>query len=471
MNKPKVSIVLPIWAPRGGNRHLLLGEAVRSVLAQTHHDWELIIIDDASEESFPVDLFGDPRIRTVRNPQRQGAAASRNLGRGLARGEWVAYLDSDAVWLPIFLETMVGELTQRCLNAGYCAVGVIRKNSIQHVRGDFPYNRELLARREPKTGMIPDTSGLVHRGSVKAVWDETLPRFQDWDFVLKLGGELGLLAHMPEVLAYTRVDSSNRISTQELSRAEIITRHGLRRRKIFGVGLPRSGTHTMEALFRRQGYTTRHGCGESGRPCQLESHLMAYYDSGRNAELGHRIAASYDDEYLAEVTVDNRLVHVLQYFVELHPDATFVLTYRLPYDWLRSIINYRVYQPPQVRRRAVELNRQLLAWVAPGNYPHTKHDAALARYDIPSVRELLTYWTAHVSAVESATADRNLVAVETKQILQVGEKVGIRLANYPLLERQEPSYESGLLDQVDLQYLDDVISELCSDKCLTLAAQ
>jgi glycosyltransferase involved in cell wall biosynthesis len=80
-----------------------VGEAIDSVLAQTHTDLELIVVDDGSTDSTPAILAAraarDPRIRVVRQPNA-GPGAARNRGLALARGEWVFVLDADDLMLP-----------------------------------------------------------------------------------------------------------------------------------------------------------------------------------------------------------------------------------------------------------------------------------------------------------------------------------------------------------------------------------
>jgi len=94
---PLLSVVIPTW-----NRAQLVGDAIRSVLAQREGLVEAIVVDDASTDS-TIELleteFGD-RIRLLRLEHRRGSGGARNAGARLARGEFVAFLDSDDVWLP-----------------------------------------------------------------------------------------------------------------------------------------------------------------------------------------------------------------------------------------------------------------------------------------------------------------------------------------------------------------------------------
>ena len=110
MNKlcrPKVSVIVPTH-----NRASMLPRAVDSVLAQTFTDFELIIVDDASEDETPEVVAGmtDPRIRPFRHSHNRKLAATRNTGIANARGEYVAFLDDDDEFLPTKLERQVEAL-------------------------------------------------------------------------------------------------------------------------------------------------------------------------------------------------------------------------------------------------------------------------------------------------------------------------------------------------------------------------
>lgn len=91
----QVSVVMPAF-----NASLFISEAIRSVLSQTYSNLELIIIDDCSTDNTVkiVETFTDPRIRLIRNSKNSGISVSRNKGINSAKGEWIAFLDSDDIW-------------------------------------------------------------------------------------------------------------------------------------------------------------------------------------------------------------------------------------------------------------------------------------------------------------------------------------------------------------------------------------
>lgn len=80
---PTVSVVIPTY-----NRAHLLGRAIQSVLNQTYHDFEIIVVDDGSTDNTEkvVKSFNDPRIHYIRHDQNRGGSAARNTGIKMARG-------------------------------------------------------------------------------------------------------------------------------------------------------------------------------------------------------------------------------------------------------------------------------------------------------------------------------------------------------------------------------------------------
>ncbi len=103
----KVSVVMPVY-----NVEKFVAQAIRSVLAQSHQDFELIIVDDCSPDG-SMDIcrrFLDPRIRLLSHRRNRGLAGARNTGVRHARGDLVAFLDSDDLWHPDKLRQHVDHL-------------------------------------------------------------------------------------------------------------------------------------------------------------------------------------------------------------------------------------------------------------------------------------------------------------------------------------------------------------------------
>lgn len=99
-----VSIITPSY-----NTARFLQETIECVLAQTYANWEMLIVDDCStdETDDVVASFTDERIRFFKNDRNRGAAYSRNFALREARGRWIAFLDSDDLWMPDKLEKQI----------------------------------------------------------------------------------------------------------------------------------------------------------------------------------------------------------------------------------------------------------------------------------------------------------------------------------------------------------------------------
>ncbi len=100
-----VSIIMPSY-----NTAEYISESINSVIAQTYKNWELIIVDDCSTDNTDeaVSVFlNDTRIHYLKNEKNSGAALSRNRALREAKGRWIAFLDSDDLWLPEKLEKQI----------------------------------------------------------------------------------------------------------------------------------------------------------------------------------------------------------------------------------------------------------------------------------------------------------------------------------------------------------------------------
>lgn len=110
------SIVMPSY-----NCARFIADSIKSVIAQTYTDWELIIVDDCSTDDTEaiVASFCDDRIRYIRNEKNSGAAISRNRALREAKGRWIAFLDSDDLWLPEKLEKQIGFMMENGYSFSY----------------------------------------------------------------------------------------------------------------------------------------------------------------------------------------------------------------------------------------------------------------------------------------------------------------------------------------------------------------
>lgn len=100
--KPLVSVIIPTY-----NRGWVIQEAIDSVLDQDFSDYELIVVDDGSDDNTPAILAAYGKKLTVLDQSNRGVSAARNRGIAAAAGQLIAFLDSDDQWLPQKLSTQV----------------------------------------------------------------------------------------------------------------------------------------------------------------------------------------------------------------------------------------------------------------------------------------------------------------------------------------------------------------------------
>jgi len=183
---PHVSVVIPMF-----NRAATIRRAVDSALAQSFRDIEVIVVDDASSDASiaTVAAIDDPRLRLLRRERNGGASASRNAGVAASRGSLVAFLDSDDEWFPRKLEIQVAALEAAPADAGVSCTGVemhLLDHAVTRLQPleDSP---DWARRLAMDCDLSPGTTQLTRRAVFDAIGplDETLPRFEDWDWLIR----------------------------------------------------------------------------------------------------------------------------------------------------------------------------------------------------------------------------------------------------------------------------------------------
>jgi glycosyltransferase involved in cell wall biosynthesis len=181
---PLVSVIIPTY-----NRASLVVEAVDSVLAQSFRNLELIVIDDGSTDETGARLapYGD-RLRYDRR-ERSGVSAARNRGLELARGEWVAFLDSDDLWQPKKLEVQVNFFV-RTPGAEICQTGEIWIRNGRRVNPRRKHAKPSGDIFEPSLELclVSPSAVMVRKSlfSVVGAFDPLLPACEDYDLWLRI---------------------------------------------------------------------------------------------------------------------------------------------------------------------------------------------------------------------------------------------------------------------------------------------
>jgi glycosyltransferase involved in cell wall biosynthesis len=193
MMRPEVSIVMPTF-----NRLHWLRAAVDSVLAQTHRDWELLAVDDGSDgptrEYLRALAASDPgRIRAIFREHCGNPPLVRNVALRAARGEYVAFLDSDDLWRPRKLERQVASLrAHRGREWSYTAAVMVAASGEPLAGRSLPYPAvrdgwiaESLLRGE---AAVTQSSALVRRAALERLggYPEDLPVCGDYEVFVRL---------------------------------------------------------------------------------------------------------------------------------------------------------------------------------------------------------------------------------------------------------------------------------------------
>jgi len=215
-----ISIIMPVW-----NRADMVKGAIESVLAQTFEDYELIIVDDGSDDNLEqvVKSYLSDKIILHRIPQ-SGVSHARNFGIQKARYPILAYLDSDNTWHPKFLETAYNTVkgTNSKYAAAYCMANRLSKNrdngkiAISGTIGEPFSFKKLLAENYIDLNTFVHTKNLFNHTDL---FDINLKRLVDWDIILRIAS-LTKPVFVPAVL----VDYYDGIAENTISRNENLER-------------------------------------------------------------------------------------------------------------------------------------------------------------------------------------------------------------------------------------------------------
>jgi glycosyltransferase involved in cell wall biosynthesis len=223
-----VSVILPIY-----NRSGSLRASAASVLSQDFRDLELIIVDDASSEELGpiVRDLADDRVRYVRRDRNGGASRARNTGLALAEGDYIAFQDSDDLWLPGRLRRQVD-----LLESLPEAVGVVAGLKILYGRDDYhnygpgkvacaPHPADQLSLEEDQTKrfLLGNRISLQNAVFRRCCFPEG-QRFDpcakanaDWEFMARLSKRTKVYEEIvPVSVAFISSDSISRVDRKKL---------------------------------------------------------------------------------------------------------------------------------------------------------------------------------------------------------------------------------------------------------------
>jgi glycosyltransferase involved in cell wall biosynthesis len=188
-----ISIILPTY-----NRASTIINAINSVLKQTYTNFELIVVDDASQDNTGelVEALTDDRIRYIKNEINLGANATRNIGIDASKGDYIAFQDSDDCWRKDKLEKQVNAMVIADENVGvvYTGFNYYKENDLEYKpnRGLSIYDKTKgIYHYLLSINIVSTQTILVKKRCFNVVgnFDINMPRLQDWDLCLRLARE------------------------------------------------------------------------------------------------------------------------------------------------------------------------------------------------------------------------------------------------------------------------------------------
>lgn len=213
MNKSLVSIILPTY-----NRASIIMRAIASILAQTYINWELIIIDDGSTDNTQEKIceIKDARIIYVRLDANKGANYARNYGSKMAKGKYLAFIDSDNYWMENKIERQL-ELLENTPGDVALVFGQIKQvdgKSIEIIPNSY-FSINNIEAKMRENNVIDTNAVLIKKEVFEKVgrFDEAMPRLQDYELFYRI-----IVVHKYKVIYIADVLDCNVLQANSISK-------------------------------------------------------------------------------------------------------------------------------------------------------------------------------------------------------------------------------------------------------------
>lgn len=200
---PLVSVIMPSY-----NSVEYIGAAIQSVQYQTYLNWELLVIDDASND-LTLALIGDfvsldSRIKLFQNTKNLGTGASRNKGIKAAKGSFIAFLDADDLWIPEKLVVQVNFMLENNLAMSFSSYRLMTETGqlLPQVVESLP---ELSYKKLLRSNYVGNLTGIYNADKIGKIYSPLLRKRQDWGLWLEVLKKSSRACGIKQPLAYYRL--------------------------------------------------------------------------------------------------------------------------------------------------------------------------------------------------------------------------------------------------------------------------
>lgn len=223
MPKKEVILLISVIVTTYKRKPEMLNRAIRSVLAQTYKDFELIVVDDSpadfayrNDVNQLIESLDIDNVRYVQHKENQGACAARNTGIRLSKGEYIAFLDDDDEWLHNKLELQIKEFSHSKIGLVYCdnfKINTIKNKKI-HIKHQGPKKGEIISQLLTYNFIGSTSFPLIRKECFDecGLFDPTMVSAQDLEMWLRIV-EKYEVAHVKVPLANYYVHGEERITT------------------------------------------------------------------------------------------------------------------------------------------------------------------------------------------------------------------------------------------------------------------
>jgi len=204
-----ISVIIPTY-----NRADLIKDAISTVLAQTYQNFEIVVVDDGSQDNTAEIIrdFGDERIKYIYQ-ENSGVSSARNNGIKNASGEYVAFLDSDDLWHPQKLEKQLSVLEN---NPDAGLVTTSSQYTTKKIKKHCAKSNILL---NPYKVFCGTPTLLIRKNVLETagLFDEYMALCEDWDLFFRIS-LVSKIRNVPEVLTYVRSHKGNLSKTSPVDK-------------------------------------------------------------------------------------------------------------------------------------------------------------------------------------------------------------------------------------------------------------